>query len=271
MTAIPCDNFGFMNGIYALEQANWARYWNLIIPDGVVASIADELEVVPSGTYLSGVKIKSGTAMVDNHRVWLTSDKDLQLPDANATNPRYDLIVIRITYADSGESTAVLDYIQGTAAAPPTIPVPTQVTGTTYEISLAYILRPANTNTVTTGNIFDARFIFNLTHDDASVREIPVSSSAGTVTPGNDREYRTDSVLTSLTVNLPVAPRQTYITSLCYYTSSSSFSGVTFQLTNGNSYTPYQVGDSLNILNRRYNLVIWWDGQKYWVAAKASV
>ena len=263
--AINCDRFGFFNGIYGLEQKNWADYWRNIIPDGVIAGIGNEMEIVASTTYVSGVSVKTGTAMVDNHRVWINAQKELQLPAASSQN-RIDLIVLRAVYGNSGASKVELDVIAGTAQASPSVPSLTQVTGSKYEIPLARVYRPAGNNNVA-GQITDMRYVYHLPSDNNTV----AAFSGNSVVCKNDREHRNNSALTSLTVYLPANPCSTFITGVCFSTASS-FSGITFRKGTPSSSTVINqktMGDTLNLVNRRYNMIIWWDGVQYAVAVKS--
>ena len=263
--AINCDRYGFFNGIYGLEQKNWADYWRNIIPDGVIAGIYEEMEVVPSSTYLSGVSVRKGAAMVDNHRAWINFQKELQLPAAGSQN-RIDLIVLRAVYGNSGASKVELDVIAGTAQASPTVPSLTQVTGSKYEIPLARVYRPAGNNNVA-GQITDMRYVYHLPSDNNTI----LSFSGNSVVCKNDREHRNNSALSSLTVYLPTNPSSTFITGVCFSTGSS-FSGITFRKGTPSGSTVINqktMGDTLNLLNRRYNMMIWWDGVQYAVAVKS--
>lgn len=266
--AINCDRYGFFNGIYGLEQANWANYWRNIIPDGILAGVKDEMEIVPSQTYVSGVSIKAGEAMVDNHRVWINVQKELQLPNASTSNNRIDLVVLRAVYGNSGASKVELDCISSLVQASPAVPTMTKVTGSKYEIPLASIYRPRADNAVNVARITDMRYVYHLPADN----DVIEGFSGDSVVCKNDREYRNNNPLTSLTVYLPVNPSSTFISSVCFSTSSSSFSGITFRSGTPSSSTVINqktMGDTLNLLNRRYNMMIWWDGVQYAVAVKS--
>ena len=263
--AINCDRFGFFNGIYGLEQANWANYWRGIIPDGIIAGIKNEVEVVPSNTYVSGVSIKTGEAMVDNHRVWINAQKELQLPAASTDNNRIDLVVLRAVYGNSGASKVEIDCITSSVAASPVRPTMTKVTGNKYEIPLAAIYRPRSDNAITTDRISDLRYVFCLPGDESLVA--PFSGTS--VTVKNDREHRNNTAIANLTINLPANPLPTFITGVCFKTGAS-FSGVTFRK-GSSAHNPKVTGDTLTMLNKKYNLVIWWDGEFYNVASKAVI
>ncbi|MBP5781924.1 MAG: hypothetical protein J6W04_00110 [Bacteroidales bacterium] len=262
--AITCDKFGFFNGIYGLEQANWANYWKGIIPDGIIVKQGSEFEVTTASTGAGmQVTVKQGQAMVDNHRIWNTSNKVIALPAANSSNPRIDTVVLRVIYGNTGESTAQIDILTGTANASPTAPTLTQVTGGTYEIPLADVAVAKKTQNILPEHITDRRHLFRVVQDSVE------AFTSTSLTPLHGREYRGSNKLASLTINLPNNPQPTFITSVCFSSGTSSFSGVTFK--KGTAAAPIKrVGDSLTMLNKRYNMVIWWDSgcSSYWVAAK---
>ena len=97
-----CDRYGFFNGIYGIEQVNWANYWRGIIPDGILHGYGSGMWV--SAYQGTTVQVGTGQAMVDNHRVWITTSKyiDLETGDNGA---HIDRIVLRVTYGNTGEST----------------------------------------------------------------------------------------------------------------------------------------------------------------------
>lgn len=262
--SVACDRYGFFNGVYGLEQSNWANYWRGIIPDGVLAQQDDELKVTTSTSLRMGIRVKRGQAMVDNHRVWVSTEKELEIAQASSANGRIDMVVVRVTYGNDGESIAELDVKTGVVAANPVAPTPTKVTGGTYEIPLALINVAKNKTIISASDITDIRYVYKLGND--SVTEFTTNS----VTCTNDIEYRNSSAINSLTINLPGTPNDTYITGVCF-TTSSSFSGVSFTK-GGSGYNGMKiVGDALSIKNKRYNLVIWWDSGygHYWCISKA--
>lgn len=94
--------------------------------------------------------------------------------------------------------------------------------------------------------------------------------SGTTLTAENNVEYN-GGTLSSLTIICPALARGVIFG--VNFTSSSSFSGVTFKRVSGSStidLSPKLSGDSLSIKSKRYNLIIWYDGTNYWCAAKAS-
>lgn len=265
MTAVVCDRFGFFNGIYGIEQSNWANYWRGIVPDGVLGGFGNELEVYAMSDGMR-VHVKTGQAMVDNHRAWVTSEKELTIDTADSTNPRLDLVVLRCVYANSKESKVYVDVKTGTPAATPELPSLTQVTGETYEIPLAQVLVGAGVVTIASGTITDLRYVFHLPADSAD------SFSGTTLTVKNDHEYRNPTAIGSLTVILPEDPHETFMCSVCF-ASSSAFTSVTVMRGTGTTISGTSnlklKGDALTLPSRRYNIVFYWDGSYYWAASAA--
>ena len=250
-----CDRYGFFNGILGLEQANWANYWRGIIPDGVISGQGQEMEVYAQSDGMK-VHVRTGSAIIDNHRAWVTKEKEVLLAPATGS-ARNDLVVLRVTYGNSGESKIELTAKTGDTSL-------VTVTGGVYEVPLAKVYVSANAVTITAGNVTDMRYVYKLGNDS-------VTTFSGTsLSCKNDIEYRASTTaLSSLQITLPQNPNDTFITGVCF-TSASSFGGITFRK-GSTGITPKLVGDSTSLPNKRYNMVIWWDSgcQQYWSAVKA--
>lgn len=290
-----CDKYGFFNGIYGIEQANWADYWKGVIPDGVVAGSGmevsghKEMEVYYSGGM--AVNVAPGEAMVDNHKAWIMTRKHLTFDDADAEDPRIDSVILRVIYGNDGESVIELDVKKGKSAQNPVPPTLTQVTGTEYEYSLADIYIRANTGNILSGDITDKRYVFSM--------------AAGAITPFKEetlydddqrvykecilnvldgREYRaTNTITNEIIINLPTTPVSTFMCELDFTTGRDSveetvdgekittefeFNAITFKRNNAD----YRIRCS-NLLittGARYNLLIWWDGVYYWADCKVA-
>ena len=277
-----CDKFGFFNGIYGIEQTNWANYWKGIIPDGVLAGYGNEMMIYMEHDGYS-LTVLTGEAMVDNHRVWITSNKPITLDSYEGT-PRYDLITLRIIYGNKGASKAVIAVRKGTGAATiedAQIPECVQESGTEYEIPLAAV--PLKQNYAVRQDIIDLRFVYRF--PDNKVLNFTSTTDDEQNTPYvvciNDNEYRYNTAVSSLNIYLPNTPVDTFISSVCF-TSSEAFSGINFfayQTASSSNYesklldniqiTPRIAGDPLTLVDKRYNLIIWWDGDSYWCASKA--
>lgn len=261
-----CDKFGFFNGVMGIEQTNWANYWRGVIPDGVIAEIDNEMEVyaVNAGEGMM-VRVKTGQAMVDNHRAWITTEKTLAIPTADATYSRIDLVVLRATYGNKGASTISIEVKEGTPNTTPQTPTCVKVTGETYEIPLASVLVNAGDTNILPAQITDLRFVFRIPYDTTE------EFSGSSITCLADREYRNGTNLDSLTVNLPINPHPTFMTSV-NFSSSTAFTSVTVKrgLTTISGTSNLKLkGDALSLPQKRYNLVFYWDGSYYWCVSAA--
>lgn len=85
--------------------------------------------------------------------------------------------------------------------------------------------------------------------------------SGGNLTATANYEYTNNSAINYLDIVLPAAGRGVIFG--VNFTASGSFTSVTF-----NSAIKVS-GDSLNQKNKRYNLIIWYDGGAWWCVSKA--
>jgi hypothetical protein len=122
-----------------------------------------DLKVLALGSPDSAVQMYPGRCVV--HRTGQgpyilmqeTTVSNYDLDDANVTNPRIDVIFARLYDHAIGDSSGgphgpYIDHVNGIASGSPAVPaIPTDA------IPIAQILRPANTNAVTSGNITDLR------------------------------------------------------------------------------------------------------------------
>ena len=294
-----CDKYGFFNGVYGIEQANWADYWKGVIPDGVVAGSGEnvdsqghkEMEVYPAGGLQ--VYIAPGEAMVDNHKVWIMSRKTLSFDANESLDPRIDSVILRVIYGNDGESYAEYDVKKGAFASTPIPPILTQVTGTIYEYRLANVLIGSEVGNITTNDITDERYVFSigsgaitLFKEETLIDEDTQESYRQCIVNAVDgREYRTPSnhmyITNELTINLPKNPVSTF---MCEFDFSTKEESVT-EIVNGENVTTeyafkginFRVNDSdynikcSNLIvatQARYNLLVWWDGLYYWADCK---
>ena len=123
-------------------------------------------------------------------------------------------------------------------------------------------------------NITDERYMYHIPSDDGRIRNTTISSSTWKIPYNgawceNDIEYRvTATVNGTAKIYLPNNPNSTYICGVVF-TAGSKYTGCEFYKGTG-KITPAIIGDSTKIVSKRYNLIIWWDGSKYWVACKYS-
>ena len=267
--AVECDRYGFFNGVMGLEQANWGNYWYPIFGDAVLSSYGDELEpyAVTGGEGMY-VRVKTGQAIIAGHRVWVNSEKKLAVAAANASNPRKDTICVRVVYGNTGETKVYLDVKTGTPSANPTAPSMTQNIGTTWEYSLGTVDVPAGTANILPENVRWYAYVGRFNNNAGMISSFSTTS----LNCSRDKEYRCTTALSSLTIGLPYHPYDTFITSV-RFPSASSFSGVTIRrgtTTISGTSNLLLKGDSLNLPSKIYELVIWWDGSKYWCASAAA-
>lgn len=137
------------------DAATLARALNAMISDGVLDGTGSELAVTEQSPPAMGVRVGLGIAFVRGYyfEVYSTAES-LALAAANPTNPRIDRIVVR---RDLTNRQLVLAVLQGTAAASPTAPALTQVSGGTWELPLAQVLVPAGAASIVNANITDER------------------------------------------------------------------------------------------------------------------
>ena len=275
-SSVDTDLYGFFNGILGIEHTNWANFWKNIIPDGVVSNGAlssetadGELEVYAQSDGMK-VHVKTGSAIVAGHRCWVNSEKELTIAANTTGSVRRDGFFVRVTYGNDGESKMTLVVKTGNYT-------PTRNIGTTVELLLARIDVPDGATTIRSQDVADRRYVFRLMADDYSVDEIATSSSGGdllgSVYLREDRIHRhTSDQLKSLDVHLPSSPRKNFISEVDFMTASN-FTGVTFyrRQADGSDIAVYPrlIGDTLNMPNKLYNVVIWWDQVHFWAAAKA--
>ena len=257
-TSVNFDTAGFFNSILPLNQTNWAAYFGPSIPDGVLAGITDELEVYANSSGME-VHVKAGECRARSHQGILSAASDLDIAASDLTYDRIDLVVVRVTYGDP--SSMVITTKTGTPAATPVCPLPTQTAGDTWEIPLAQVSVSAGAVTIAASDVTDRRFTYHMAGAAA------IDFSGTSIVAANDWEYRNDTAIDSLTIDLPSVPGSTFICGVCF-TSSASFSGVTFTQ-GGASYT-VKTTDGLSFKTVRYNLIIWWDGSYYWCSARAA-
>jgi hypothetical protein len=127
----------------------------------VIPGYANNLEIVANNPVALNVLVKTGALTIRGRLYENTAQQTLTLGTADATNPRIDRIVARISLLSSVQ-TIRLVVLAGTAAATPSLPNLTQ-NSTTYEISLGYVWIAATATTIAATEIHDERiFAANL-------------------------------------------------------------------------------------------------------------
>jgi hypothetical protein len=129
------------------QFSQWARHFNSGVndtPTGTALSVA-------AGTGLA-VDVVAGQAMVRGHYYASTAVESLALAIADATNPRVDLVVLRL---DPVANSVILAVKTGTPAGTPTAPTLVQTDAGIFEQAVATVLVPADAGVPST--ITDAR------------------------------------------------------------------------------------------------------------------
>ncbi len=139
---------------YITSEEQWEEWHRHTygIPDGVKAGVYGEFEVTPASSGLV-VNVAGGVAIVRGFYGRNDAAESLTLNPPDTTNPRIDLVVLRMSKADNGFSRTV---ITGTPAASPTAPAPVQ-DGTTWDLPLAEVHVAANATSLSAGDITDRR------------------------------------------------------------------------------------------------------------------
>lgn len=107
--------------------------------DGVNGTYGGTELTVSAGTGLA-VDVSAGQAMVRGHYYISTATESLALATADATNPRLDLVVLKL---DPVLNSIVLAVKTGTPGASPVAPTPVQTDAGVWEMPLAQVLVPA--------------------------------------------------------------------------------------------------------------------------------
>lgn len=119
----------------------------------IVPGYGNNLAVSANSPAAMNVLAATGALFIRGRVYENTAQQTLTIGTADATNPRMDRIVARITFASQTIELAVL---AGTPGATPALPTLTQNT-TTYEISLAYVWVAAATATIAATEVHDER------------------------------------------------------------------------------------------------------------------
>lgn len=120
----------------------------------VLPQYANNLTVQASNPAAASVDVATGAAYVKGFFYENDTLNTLTIAANASGNPRIDRVVLRINFS---AQTVRLAVLQGTAAATPAIPALTQIYGTTWEVSLAYVWVANGFVTITGAEIHDER------------------------------------------------------------------------------------------------------------------
>jgi len=145
---------GFFSDGSSYNQADFNAFLLDSIGSGYVLGYENELEVTPNTPANMGVHVRTGRCYVQGYYGWVTTNEALTVPTSNATNPRIDRVVARLSVSVNQSVTFAI--LTGTPAASPSAPTLTR-TSETYEISLAQIAVGAGVTSIVAANITDER------------------------------------------------------------------------------------------------------------------
>ena len=147
-------NSGFFSDGSSYNQADFNAFLLDSIGSGYVLGYENELEVLANDPANMGVYVQTGRCYVQGYYGWVTTNEALTVPTSNATKPRIDRVVARLSV--SVNQSVTFAVLTGTPAANPSAPALTR-TSETYEISLARIAVGAGVTSITAANITDER------------------------------------------------------------------------------------------------------------------
>jgi len=133
-------------------EAQWKYLARNFQETGIVAGITNEFSTVGDSSGMQ-VKVATGEANLQGFYGRNTSEKTIAIAAADGANPRFDRVVLRVTFATN---LIEIDILKGTAGASPAKPSLTQDTGE-WEIPLALVYVDARSGTVTANDVIDER------------------------------------------------------------------------------------------------------------------
>jgi len=137
-----------------VRTAQWSKMFRQVFADGVVKDYLNSLLVYADSTGMQ-VKVKSGAGLIAGHYYENTAEEIVAINSANASLPRYDLVVLQVDWSLSDNQISVTT-VRGTAASSPSIPTVTQ-TANIWQILLAVVYVGAGVTTIAAANVTDLR------------------------------------------------------------------------------------------------------------------
>lgn len=133
----------------------WAQVISAVAGDGVIYGDASALEVAESSPADMSVDVDLGQALVQGRYFEVYSAAEtISISAADPTNPRYDIVVVRL---DPTARTVSLAVVEGTPGATPSEPSLTQTPGGTWELPLARVAVAAGATSIVDANLRDLR------------------------------------------------------------------------------------------------------------------
>lgn len=154
------------------DHLEFSRFFGKLIASDaagfVVPQYANNLTVQASSPAAASVDVATGAAYIKGFFYENDALTTLAIAANASGNPRIDRIILRIDFA---AQTVRLVVLQGTAAATPALPALTQIYGTTWEISLAYVWVANGFATIGNAEIHDER-LFTQTAGGLAVSDL---------------------------------------------------------------------------------------------------
>ena len=147
--AVTYGFYNSVNGDRKYDSDDISSMFEGIIQEGVLASVGDAFVVTPS----TGTTVNVGTGRAWFNNKWTLNDTALPviLDAADSLLPRYDEIVLEINMNTSVRANSI-KALKGTPGTNPIRPSKSTA-GNIRQYSLAYILRPAGSTSVSAGDI----------------------------------------------------------------------------------------------------------------------
>lgn len=148
--AISCGFFNSLNGDRKYDAIQLSSIFDGIIEDGIFQAIDDAFAVTAADDG-SGIVVGAGRAWFDH--TWTRNDAGypLDLEQSEVVLDRIDMVVLEVD-SSSPVRNNTIKIVKGTPSSNPTKPSPAN-TETLHQHPLAYLTRPAGTETITQSQI----------------------------------------------------------------------------------------------------------------------
>jgi hypothetical protein len=134
-------------------EAQFSQLFRRLQSNGVSGTPSTtDLKVTGDSTGMNA-KVAAGYAIVRGHFYYSSAVETLTIGAAN-TQPRIDLVVLRL---NPTANSIVLAVVAGTAGASPSAPTLTQTDEGTFELEIGRVLIPANATTIAPADVTDSR------------------------------------------------------------------------------------------------------------------
>jgi hypothetical protein len=134
------------------STAEWSDLATRFRQDGVIPIVDNQFQVYADSTGMK-VKVKTGRAFLRGVYIINDAEATVTLASSNPTNPRIDVIVLRVDWVNE---TVTIGVVTGTPAASPSTPALTN-NATYLEYMLAKVTVDAAVVTITAAKVEDGR------------------------------------------------------------------------------------------------------------------